>query len=95
MWAYDTITATLWFSMIPSIGVMVALGVYMLLHWPIVGLYALAVTFTFIVLTVLVSTYYIRPQNVISNAKGFRARRRDRGRDLRRRHGQKLRRGSA
>jgi ATP-binding cassette subfamily B protein len=69
MWAYDTITATLWFSMIPSIGVMVALGVYMLLHWPVVGVYALAVTFTFIVLTVLVSTYYIRPQNVISNAK--------------------------
>ena len=69
MWAYDTITATLWFSMIPSIGVMIALGVYMLLHWPVVGIYALAVTFAFIVLTVLVSTYYIRPQNVISNAK--------------------------
>ena len=69
MWAYDTITATLWFSMIPSIGVMVALGVYMLIHWPVVGIYALTVTFAFIVLTVLVSTYYIRPQNVISNAK--------------------------
>jgi ATP-binding cassette subfamily B protein len=69
MWAYDTITATLWFSMIPSIGVMIALGVYMLVHWPVVGVYALTVTFAFIVLTVLVSTYYIRPQNVISNAR--------------------------
>jgi len=69
MWAYDTITATLWFSMIPSIGVMTALGVYMLLNWPIVGLYALSVTFAFIVLTVLASTYYIRPQNMISNAR--------------------------
>lgn len=67
MWAYDTITATLWFGLIPSVLVMAGLGVYMLFTWPVVGLYALAVTAVFCVASVLMSTLYVRPQNIRSN----------------------------
>lgn len=67
MWAYDTITATLWFGLIPSVLVMAGLGVYMLFTWPVVGLYALAVTVIFCVASVLMSTLYVRPQNIRSN----------------------------
>ena len=69
MWAYDTITATLWFGLIPSVSVMVGLSVYMLFNWVWVGVYALSVTAVFMTLSVLMSTYYIRPQNIISNAR--------------------------
>ncbi|AZU02565.1 ABC transporter-like protein [Glycocaulis alkaliphilus] len=67
MWAYDTITATLWFGLIPSVLVMAGLGVYMLFTWPLVGLYALSVTAIFIVASVLMSALYVRPQNIRSN----------------------------
>lgn len=67
MWAYDTITATLWFGLIPSVLVMVGLGIYMLFTWPLVGLYALSVTVLFIAVSVLMSTLYVRPQNIRSN----------------------------
>lgn len=67
MWAYDTITATLWFGLIPSILVMAGLGVYMLFTWPLVGLYALAVTIVFCVVSVAMSALYVRPQNIRSN----------------------------
>lgn len=69
MWAYDTITATLWFGLVPSISVMVGLSVYMAFNWPLVGVYALTVTALFVTATVLMSTYYIRPQNIVSNAR--------------------------
>lgn len=68
MWAYDTVTATTWFGLIPSLAVMFGLGIYMLFVWPWVGLYALAVTLVFCVGTVWLSTAYVRPQNIRSNA---------------------------
>lgn len=68
MWAYDTITATLWFSLIPSICVMAGLGLYMLFIWPVVGLFALTVTTLFVIASVLMSALYVRPQNIRSNA---------------------------
>lgn len=68
MWAYDTITATLWLGLIPSVSVMIGLGLYMLFTWPWVGVYALTVTAVFMALSVLMANYYIRPQNLISNA---------------------------
>lgn len=69
MWAYDTITATLWFGLVPSVLVMLGLSVYMAFNWLWVGLYALAVMAIFITASVLLATYYIRPQNIISNAR--------------------------
>ena len=67
MWAYDTITATLWFGLIPSILVMAGLSFYMLFTWPLVGLYALAVTALFCMVSVAMSAFYVRPQNIRSN----------------------------
>ncbi len=68
MWAYDTITATLWLGLIPSVSVMIGLGVYMLFTWVWVGVYALTVTAIFMALSVWMANSYIRPQNLISNA---------------------------
>jgi ATP-binding cassette subfamily B protein len=68
MWAYDTITATLWLGLIPSVSVMIGLGLYMLFTWFWVGVYALTVTGLFMTASVLLANYYIRPQNLISNA---------------------------
>ena len=69
MWAYDTITATLWFGLVPSVCVMLGLSVYMAFNWLWVGVYALCVMAIFITASVLLATYYIRPQNIISNAR--------------------------
>lgn len=69
MWAYDTVTATLWLGLIPSVSVITGLGIYMLFTWPIVGAYALSVTAMFIGASVWLTNSYIRPQNIISNAK--------------------------
>ncbi len=68
MWAYDTITATLWLGLIPSVSVMIGLGVYMLFTWFWVGVYALVVTAIFMGLSVWMANSYIRPQNLRSNA---------------------------
>jgi ATP-binding cassette subfamily B protein len=67
MWAYDTVTATFWFGLFPSVSVMIGLGVYMLFTWPVVGVFALTVSALFMASSVLMSTYYIRPQNLRSN----------------------------
>lgn len=69
MWAYDTITATLWFGLAPSVFVMLGLSLYMVFNWFWVGIYALCVMAVFITASVLLATYYIRPQNIISNAR--------------------------
>ncbi len=68
MWAYDTITATFWFGLAPSIAVMTGLGVYMLFTWPMVGVFSLTVTAVFMGVSVWMATAYIRPQNLKSNA---------------------------
>ena len=68
MWAYDTITATFWFGLAPSITVMIGLGVYMAFVWPMVGAFALTVIAFFMAVSVWLSHAYIRPQNLRSNA---------------------------
>ena len=68
MWAYDTITATMWFGLFPSIFVMYGLGVYMLTQWWMVGAFSLGVTTLFVAATVWAANSYVRPQNIKSNA---------------------------
>ncbi|MEE2525951.1 ABC transporter ATP-binding protein [Hyphobacterium sp. HN65] len=68
MWAYDTITATTWFGLIPSIAVMYGLGIYMMTQWWVVGAFSLTVTTLFVAATVWAANSYIRPQNIRSNA---------------------------
>ena len=69
MWAYDTITATLWLGLIPSVSVMIGLGLFMLFTYFWVGVYALSVTAVFMAVSVWLANTYIRPQNIISNAR--------------------------
>jgi ATP-binding cassette, subfamily B, bacterial len=68
MWAYDTITATTWFGLIPSVAVMYGLGLYMATQWWVVGTFSLTITTLFVAATVWATNSYIRPQNIRSNA---------------------------
>ena len=68
MWAYDTLTATLWFSFIPALAVLIGLSLYMLATWFWIGVFAVAVVAFFMAASVALSLYYIRPQNLRSNA---------------------------
>jgi ATP-binding cassette subfamily B protein len=68
MWAYDTITATTWFGLIPSVAVMYGLGIYMLAQWWVVGTFSLTITTLFVAATIWATNSYIRPQNIRSNA---------------------------
>ena len=69
MRAFEEITMYLWAGILPGLGVTYGLGVYMLLNWPLAGAYVLAVNTLFIALTVLMMERYVRPQNLISNAR--------------------------
>jgi len=68
MWAYDTITATTWFGLIPSVAVMYGLGIYMATQWWVVGTFSLTITTLFVAATIWATNSYIRPQNIRSNA---------------------------
>ncbi len=69
MWAYDMVTATLFFGLIPTTVVLLGLPLYMLSVWPIVGAYALTIVLVFMAVSVVASVRYIKPANVISNAR--------------------------
>ncbi len=69
MWAYDTITAQFFLGLAPTIMILFGLAAYMLVTWPLVGLYAASVVGLFCLSMLLLSSHYIRPANVISNAR--------------------------
>jgi len=69
MHAFDTFTMTLWAGLFPSLGVMFGLGFYMLANWPLVGIYVITLTLVFITVTIVMTERYVRPQNLISNAR--------------------------
>ncbi|MBI1265296.1 MAG: ATP-binding cassette domain-containing protein [Alphaproteobacteria bacterium] len=69
MRALEEITMYLWAGLLPGLGVTYGLGVYMLLHWPLAGIYVLVVNTLFIILTLLMMERYVRPQNLVSNAR--------------------------
>jgi ATP-binding cassette subfamily B protein len=68
MWAYDDITINLVAGIFPSIGVMLGVSVIMALRWPLVGGVVFVIVTAFVVLSLTLSRYYIRPQNIRSNA---------------------------
>lgn len=63
MWGYDTVTdaALIWFG--PAIIVLVGLCGMMLLRWPPVGLFALAVVALYIASNIVLTSIYARPSN--------------------------------
>lgn len=68
MWAYDNLTMNIIFGVAPSIAVMLGMAGLMAIRWPIVGGVALLVMAGFVTSSLVLSRYYIRPQNIRSNA---------------------------
>lgn len=68
MWAYDNLTMNIIFGVAPSVAVMLGVVALMAVRWPLVGGAALLVMMGFIVSSLALSRYYIRPQNIRSNA---------------------------
>ncbi|WP_417481037.1 ABC transporter ATP-binding protein [Maricaulis sp.] len=68
MWAYDTITVNIFLGLAPSLGVMFGVAVVMAVRWPLVGGVVLVVMAIFIASSLMLSRFYIRPQNMRSNA---------------------------
>ncbi|MGK0265854.1 MAG: ATP-binding cassette subfamily B protein [Maricaulis sp.] len=68
MWAYDTITVNIFLGLAPSLGVMFGVAIVMAVRWPLVGGVVLVVMAAFIASSLMLSRYYIRPQNMRSNA---------------------------
>ncbi len=68
MWGYDVVTdaVLIWFG--PAGIVLVGLCVMMLARWPVVGLFALAVSVIYIVSNLVLTTLYARPANLKSVA---------------------------
>lgn len=69
MWGYDVVSDMVVLALGPTLLVLVGLPLYMMTRWPLVGLYALIVILGFMVMTVCLSRFYIRPRNLISNAR--------------------------
>jgi ATP-binding cassette subfamily B protein len=68
MWGYDVVTdaALIWFG--PAIIVLVGLCVLMALRWPVVGVFAFAVTALYIASNIVLTSLYARPMNLKSVA---------------------------
>ncbi len=69
MWAYDMVTATLIFGLGPTTIVLVGMPLYVLTQWTEAGLFACGVSFSFIAVSVLASSYYIKPANAVHNER--------------------------
>ena len=68
MWAYDNVTVNIFMGIAPSVGVMLGIAGMMALRWPLVGGVVFVVMAAFVTSSLLLSRYYIRPQNIRSNA---------------------------
>ena len=72
MWGYDTVSDAVVLWMAPSIIVLFALTVQMLLKWPLVGAFAAMMAVLYITSNVLFANYYVRPANLRSVAMDSR-----------------------
>ena len=68
MWGYDTASDALVLWITPAMAVLVGLGFYMLLRWPLVGGFALGVVALYIAANLLLTRFYVRPLNLTSIA---------------------------
>lgn len=68
MWGYDAVSdaVVLWLG--PAILVLFGLSFMMILRWPSVGIFALVTVIVYIVMNLLLTTHYVRPQNLKSVA---------------------------
>ena len=68
MWGYDTISDQLVLWLGPSTLVLIGLSVSMLLHWPLVGAFALVMVAAYMVVSLTMAKLWIRPANLKSAA---------------------------
>ena len=68
MWGFDSATDALILMLLPTIIVLGGLAISIALRWPVIGLFVAVVVGAFITFQVLMTRYYIRPVNLISNA---------------------------
>jgi ATP-binding cassette subfamily B protein len=67
MWAYDTLSDTLVWFIIPAFAVLTGVTVLTLLKWPMIGLFVGATILAFVASTILFARFYIRDANRRSN----------------------------
>ena len=72
MWAYDQISDTFAWFVLPSVFVLGGMTVVMFLKWPIVGAYLGVMILVFAVATILLSRFYIQKRNQESNSADTR-----------------------
>ncbi|MFO1013154.1 MAG: ABC transporter ATP-binding protein [Caulobacteraceae bacterium] len=72
MWGYDTVSDAVVLWMAPSIIVLLALSIQMLIKWPVVGAFSMVMAVLYLTSNVLFATYYVRPANLRSVAMDSR-----------------------
>ena len=68
MWGYDQASDALTLVLGPAFFVLVGLSLMMFLRWPVVGVFTLATVIAYVTSNVLLTTKYVRPANLRSNA---------------------------
>ena len=68
MWGYDVVADALVLWIGPALVVLAGLSVQMMLRWPMVGGFSLAMIALYITTNILISTYYVRAANLRSVA---------------------------
>jgi len=72
MWGYDTVADSLVFSIAPALLVLVGLSVQMILRWPLVGVFSLAMVTVYVVSNVVANAVVVRKANLRSVAMDSR-----------------------
>jgi ATP-binding cassette, subfamily B, bacterial len=68
MWGYDTVSDQIVLWLGPSTLVLFGLSISMLLHWPVVGAFALAMVVAYMAVSLSMAQLWIRPANLKSAA---------------------------
>jgi ATP-binding cassette subfamily B protein len=68
MWGYDTVSDQLVLWLGPSTLVLIGLSVSMLIHWPLVGAFALVMVAAYVAVSLALAKFWIRPANLKSAA---------------------------
>jgi len=72
MWGYDVVADSVVLWIAPAILILVGLSVQMMLRWPVIGVFSLAMVALYITSNVLFSNYYVRTANLRSVAMDSR-----------------------
>jgi ATP-binding cassette subfamily B protein len=68
MWGYDQASDALTLVLGPAFFVLIGLSLMMFVRWPIVGVFTLVTVIAYVTSNVLLTTNYVRPANLRSNA---------------------------